>query len=105
MELYRYLVDDFVVQYCRGLNKKDFIVKSEDFSTKRKGKRKYPNDPKTSSLVSGLNRYFQIEVGIPRIRIGNTQEIETLINEETLLLGMYLRDEKKDRIPRICSLT
>jgi CRISPR/Cas system-associated endonuclease Cas1 len=33
MELDRYLVDDSVVQYCRKLQKKDFVIKSEDFST------------------------------------------------------------------------
>jgi hypothetical protein len=33
--------------------------------------------------------------------MGNEQEIETLINEEALLLGMYLRNEKKDWIPRV----
>jgi CRISPR-associated protein Cas1 len=27
-ELYRYLVDDFVVQFCQGLRKKDFITKT-----------------------------------------------------------------------------
>ena len=31
----------------------------------------------------------------------NKQEIETLINEEAMLLGMYLRDERRDWIPRI----
>ena len=33
--------------------------------------------------------------------MGNTQEIETLINEEALLLGMYLGGERKGWIPRI----
>ena len=31
----------------------------------------------------------------------NDDSFEPLINEEALLLGMYLRDEKKDWIPRI----
>jgi hypothetical protein len=35
-------------------------------------------------------------VKIPRIQMGEQQEIETLINEEALLLAMYLRDELKD---------
>jgi hypothetical protein len=34
-------------------------------------------------------------------RTGKKQEIETLINEEALLFGMYLRNEKKDWIPRM----
>jgi CRISPR-associated protein Cas1 len=101
MELYRYLIDDFVIQYCRNLQKRDFIMKYEDFSTNRKGKREYLNDSLTHSLMRSLNDYFKTKVEIPRIRMGKSQEIETLINEEALLLGMYLRDERKDWIPRI----
>ena len=35
-ELYRYLVDDFVIQFCQGLRNRDFMVKSESMSLKRK---------------------------------------------------------------------
>jgi len=38
-ELYRYLVDDFVIQFCQGLKERDFTVKSEAVSRKRKDKR------------------------------------------------------------------
>jgi CRISPR/Cas system-associated endonuclease Cas1 len=101
MELYRYLVDDFVIEYCRGLKRKDFIVKSEDLSARRKGKREYLNESQTSVFVNNLDEYLQTKISLPRIRMGNRQEIETLINEEAMLLGMYLRNEKKDWIPRI----
>jgi hypothetical protein len=40
-------------------------------------------------------------VEIPRIRHGSKQTLDTLINEEALLLGMYLRNEIKEWIPRI----
>jgi len=53
------------------------------------------------ALIKNLNEYFQTEVEIPRIRVGKKQEIETLINEEAMLLGMYLRNEKKEWTPRI----
>jgi hypothetical protein len=36
--------------------------------------------------------------------MGKQQEIETLINEEALLLAMYLRFEKQRRIPRVVNL-
>jgi hypothetical protein len=36
--------------------------------------------------------------------MGKKQEIETLINEEALLLAMYLRNEKQTWIPRIAKL-
>jgi CRISPR/Cas system-associated endonuclease Cas1 len=95
MELYRYLVDDFVIQYCRDLQKKDFTMKNEDFSTNRKGKREYLNDSLTHSLTKSLNEYFKTKVEIARIRMGKSQEIETLISEEAFLLAMYLRNENK----------
>jgi len=36
--------------------------------------------------------------------MGEQQEIETLINEEALLLAMFLRDEKQSWKPRIAHL-
>ena len=40
------------------------------------------------------------EVEIPRIKVGKKQTIETLINEEALLLAKFLRNERIDWIPR-----
>jgi CRISPR/Cas system-associated endonuclease Cas1 len=101
MELYRYLIDDFVIQYCQNLQKKDFIMKNEDFSKNKKGKREYLNDSWTNNLVKGLNQYFQKIAKISRIRMGEQQEIETLINEEALLFAKYIRNERKVWTPRI----
>jgi hypothetical protein len=47
-----------------------------------------------------LNDYFESMVEIPRIKVGNRQTIETLINEEALLLGKYLRGETDTWRPR-----
>ena len=105
MELYRYLIDDFVIQYCQRLQEKDFIIKNESFSSNRKGKREYLNDSLTHSLVRSLNEYFQSKVQIPRIRMGKKQEIETLINEEALLFAQYLRNERQTWKSRIAYLT
>lgn len=104
MELYRYLVDDFVIQFCLKLQEKDFEMKTEDYSTNRKGKREYLNTALTQSLVKRLNDYFQFKVEIPRMRMGKSQEIETLINEEACLLAMFLRKEKQEWKPRIPSI-
>ena len=41
-----------------------------------------------------LDDFFRSKVGIPLIRHGKRQRIETLVNEEALLLAKYLRDEK-----------
>jgi len=38
MELYRYLIDDFLIEYCRNLSSQDFILKSENLARKKKGK-------------------------------------------------------------------
>ena len=48
-----------------------------------------------------LNQFFDSRVEIPRIRVGEGQTIETLINEESLLLAKSLRNEHEDWIPRI----
>jgi hypothetical protein len=48
-----------------------------------------------------LVRYFESKVEIPLIRHGKKQKIETLINEEALLLAKFLRNEMKTWIPRI----
>jgi hypothetical protein len=88
-------------QHREAARAKDFIMKNEDFSTHRKGKREYINDSLTHNLVRNLNEYFKTEAEIPRIRMGKQQKIETLINEETLLLAQYLRNEKRTWVPRI----
>ena len=93
-ELCRYLVDDFVIEHCRKLCREDFLIKNEDFSAKRKGRREYLHDSQTDNLVKGLNQHFQSKVAIPRIRIGEKQELETLINEEAFLFAMFLRNER-----------
>ncbi len=100
-ELYRHLVDDFLVQYCRRLRKKDFKTKAESVSRKRKGKREYLNGSRTRRLMKQLTAFFEATVEVPRIRSGGRQTIETLINEEALLLAKYLRHEKETWNPRI----
>jgi len=100
-ELYRYLVDDFVIQFCQGLKERDFTVKSESLSRKRKGKREYLNDAETKRMMRKLERFFESKVEIPLIRHGKKQRIETLINEEAQLLSSFLRNEKLEWAPRI----
>ena len=104
MELYRYLIDDFLIEYCRNLTPKDFVIKSEDYSKKRKGKREYLNESLTNEFIKKLNAYFESTVEIPRIKVGKRQKLETLIDEEALLLAKYLRDERKSWVPRIAKL-
>jgi hypothetical protein len=66
----------------------------------RKGRREYLNDAKTKEMLRELNDYFDTKIELPLIRYGKRQRIETLINEETLLLAKYIRNEKQEWIPR-----
>jgi len=105
MEIYRYLVDDFVIGYARTvhLSEADFVLVTENYAG-RKEKRQYLDYNDASEFNNRLNMYFESKVSIPRITGGKRQEIETLIIEEAMLLAMYLRDEKKTWIPRVVSL-
>ena len=100
VELYRHLVDNFLIEYCKNLKPKDFKAKKEEWNGK-KGKRIYLKKSKTDDLTNKLHDYFTLKVKIPRIKRGEKQEVETLINEEAMLVGKYLRDERKEWIPRI----
>jgi len=104
-DLYRYLIDDFVIEYCKTVDSEDFVLKEENCSANRKGKRQYLNEEKNEDLLKRLNTYFEKIVSVPRMRRGKRQELETLINEEALLFAQYLRNEKQTWIPRIASLT
>ena len=100
-ELYRYLIDDFVIQYCKKLAKRDFTFKTERMSAQKRGKREYLDDVETRDFTAKLNDYFEAKVEIPRTKVGEKQTIETLISEEALLFSKYVRNEKKEWIPRI----
>jgi len=102
-ELYRHFVDDFVVQYCRRLRKKDFTTKAESVSRRRRGKREYLNGAQTRRLMKQLDCFFETTVEVPRIKIGKRQTVETLINEEALLLARSLRDRWRTWTPRIAA--
>lgn len=65
----------------------------------KKSKRVYLKDTQTKDLKK-LNELFEFKGGITRIRIGKRQIIETLINEEGLLLAKFLREESKIWVPR-----
>jgi len=103
-ELYRYLVDDFVLRYALNLSDKDFVLRDEDFGFSRKGKREYLKEDKNRAFVKELNKYFTSMVEVPRIRRGRKQKIETLINEEALLFARYLREEIPTWNPRTADL-
>ena len=103
-DIYRYLVDDFLTGFCRSVKARDFILKDEDLTSTKKGKRQYLDKEKNRELIARLNKYFETKVEIARIKRGRRQEIETLITEEAFLFAKYLRDEKPTWQPRIVAL-
>lgn len=103
-ELYRYLIDDFLIAYSKKLRKKDFVAKTIMFNDKR-GKRIFLSKAAMNDLTSGLYDYFRSTVDIPNVKRGRRQEIESLINEEALLLAKYLRGEKAHWEPRVVRLS
>jgi len=104
IELYRFLIDDFLIQHYRSIGKKQLVTKNETMTRKKCGKREYLNDLDSKKLMHGLNRLFESKVQIPRIRHGKKQTLETLINEEALLLAKYLRNETEKWNPRLIDL-
>jgi hypothetical protein len=62
------------------------------------------NQKKIQRAVRGFDEMFGKRVEVPRIRHGSGQALETLINEEALLLAKYLRGEAKYWTPRIAFL-
>ncbi len=104
-ELYRYLIDDYLIQRCRKLRKKDFVLVTDFMMRLRMGKRIHLCELEADSLSEGLAGLFSHEINISRIKYGKKQTLDTLINEEELLLAQYFRGEKETWIPRIAALS
>jgi CRISPR-associated protein Cas1 len=100
-ELYRYLIDDFIIQHYMTLKKSNLVLKEETCSPSRKGKRQYLRKQENNGFIKKLNKHFTSIIEVPRMKVGNRQEIETLINEEAFLFAKYLRNERINWIPRI----
>jgi hypothetical protein len=58
-ELYRYLIDAFVIQYCQDLAKRNFVFKTERITAKKTGKSEYLNDAETSKFTAEVKNYFE----------------------------------------------
>ena len=72
-ELYRYLIDDFLIIYSQRISKRDFKMKIESASHGKKGKREYLTESENKALLDGLNRFFESRVEVKRIRKGEHQ--------------------------------
>jgi len=99
-ELYRYLIDDFLIERRKKFHKMDFVVVTDFMMRLKMGKRIHLCEYEADSLAEGLNSLFESEIDIPRIRYGKKQTLDTLISEEALLLAKFLRSEIKYWNPR-----
>jgi len=103
-ELYRYLIDDFLIERCKKLRKKDFVLVTDFMMRLKMGKRIHLCEFEADSLADGLSSLFDREVEIPRMKYGKKQTFDTLVSEEAFLLARFLRSERETWIPRIVSL-
>ena len=103
-ELYRYLIDDYLIERCKKMHKSDFVVITDFMMRLKMGKQIHLCEFKTDELAEGLNGLFNKMVEIPRIKHGNKQSIDTLINEEALLFAKYLRNERTSWNPRTVAI-
>jgi hypothetical protein len=97
-------IDDFLIERCHKLRKKDFVLVTDFMVHLKMGKKIHLKEYDTDDLAEDLNAFFDRMVSVERIKVGNWQSTDTLISEEALLLAKYLRDERKEWIPRIISL-
>ena len=86
------------------MRKKDFVVVTDFMMRLKMGKKIHLCEYEANGLTEGLNLFFEHKGDIPRIKHGKSQTIDTLISEEALLLAKYLRNEKKNWMPRIAIL-
>jgi hypothetical protein len=98
------LIDDYLIERCKKMHKKDFVVITDFMMSLRMGKKIHLCEYKTNDLAEGLNNLFECKVEIPRIKHGKQQTIDTLISEEAFLLARFLRNERKEWKPRIPNL-
>jgi hypothetical protein len=90
-----------LIERCQKYKKKDFVAVTDFMMNLRMGKKIHLCEYETDDLAEALKELFDRKVSIPRIRHGFQQSIDTLINEETILLVKYLKNERNEWIPRI----
>jgi CRISPR-associated protein Cas1 len=54
-ELYRYLIDDYLIERCQKLHKSDFVVITDFMMHLKMGKKIHLSEYKTDDLANGLN--------------------------------------------------
>jgi len=92
---------NFLIERRKKFHRKEFVVVTDFMMRLKMGKRIHLCEYEAGSLAEGLDSLFESKIEIPRIRYGEKQTLDTLISEEALLLAKYLRNERRDWVPRI----
>ena len=86
-EIFRGLIDEFLIAYAQKLNEGDF---------ERKGDRMFLKQKESYRLIKAINELFDRRIKHQRIKkYGEHSKIRTAIKEEPIKLAQYLREEKE----------
>ena len=69
------MIDDFLIQYCKRINKHDFVTKTENVNRKRKGKREYLNNMEIREILKDLNRFFETRMELRGLGTGSIRPL------------------------------
>lgn len=105
MELYRYLIDDFLLERRMKFHKKDFVLKTDtEIKLRLYNKRFVLTDYETHGLTEDLFKFFERYVSVKRVNHGDRQTVDSLITEESKELARYLRNEIREWQPRMVEI-
>ena len=82
-DIYRYLIDDYLMERRQKLHKKDFVVVTDFMMHLKMGKRIHLCEYEANRLADGLNTLFNRKFEIPRIRHGKNKVPETKEQKQT----------------------
>ena len=92
-EIFRGLIDDFLISYSQRLTEQRF---------EQKGERMFLNRKESYKLIKAINGLFDKRVEHQRIKkYGKHSKVRTAIREEPIKLAQYLRGEKESYKPVI----
>ncbi|MEM2465810.1 MAG: CRISPR-associated endonuclease Cas1, partial [Candidatus Bathyarchaeia archaeon] len=84
MELYRHLIDDFLIGFSQTLTAKDFTVKTEWFSSNRLGKRQVLGKEKTRELAKSLIDCLKLRLMFQELNGGKAKPLKLSLTRKPI---------------------
>ena len=84
--MFRYLIEDFLLEYHQNLEPESFELKGKRFFLKEKEK---------LDLILGVSNLFKRRIFYKRRNYSKTVKINTILQEETLKLAKFLRGKNE----------